>query len=219
MHPDFFVPLNLALPASVKSFFQEVYVDELKGKQSKRRQLGLFPLPESSEAIELKTLVDNFLLPLGLRSGAFGAFALNPLVKDNNIHVDAMRLNTRLSFYELAETPGSINWYADDGTGYEDWRPSYLGGKDILDYRYPWVDELQAGKRTWAQCPQPIYSVTTDVPSAFIMTALPHNVVQGPGFRITVSCQVVDAQTGSVENTWTKVRDYFNSTVSPASAS
>lgn len=219
MHPDFFVPLNLALPASVKSFFQEVYVDELKGKQSKRRQLGLFPLPESSEAIELKTLVDNFLLPLGLQSGAFGAFALNPSVKDNNIHVDAMRLNTRLSFYELAETPGSINWYADDGTGYEDWRPSYLGGKDILDYRYPWVDELQAGKRTWAQCPQPIYSVTTNVPSAFIMTALPHNVVQGPGFRITVSCQVVDAQTGSVENTWTKVRDYFNSTVSPANAS
>lgn len=219
MHPDFFVPLNLTLPASVKNFFQEVYVDELKGKQSKRKQLGLFPLPDSSEAIELKTLVDNFLLPLGLRSGAFGAFALNPSVKDNNIHVDAMRLNTRLSFYELAETPGQINWYADDGTGYEDWRPSYLGGKPILDYRYPWVDELQAGKRTWAQCPQPIYSVTTDVPSAFIMTALPHNVVQGPGFRITVSCQVVDNNTGSVENTWTKVRDYFNSTVLPASAS
>lgn len=219
MHPDFFVPLDLTLPASVKSFFQEVYVDELKGKQSKRKQLGLFPLPDSTEAIELKTLVDNFLLPLGLKSGAFGAFALNPMVRDNNIHVDAMRLNTRLSFYELAESPGRINWYADDGTGYEDWRPSYLGSKDILDYRYPWVDELQAGKRTWDQCPEPVYSVTTNVPSAFIMTALPHNVVQGPGFRITVSCQVVDAQSGSVENTWIKVKDYVNSTVSLANAS
>jgi hypothetical protein len=219
MHPDFFIPLNLALPASVKSFFQEVYVDELRGKQSQRRQLGLFPLPDSTQAVELKTLVDDFLQPIGLRSGAFGAFVLNPLVKDNNIHVDAMRLNTRLSFYELAETPGSINWYADDGTGYEDWRPSYLGGRPILDYRYPWVDELQAGKRTWAQCPEPVYSVTTNVPSALIMTALPHNVVQGPGFRITVSCQVVDSETGSVEHTWAKVRSYFNSTVSPASAS
>jgi hypothetical protein len=219
MHTDFFVPLNLTLPASVKSFFQEAYVDELKGKQSKRKQLGLFPLPASNEAIELKTLVDNFLLPLGLRSGAFGAFALNGSVRDTNVHVDAMKLNTRLSFYELAETPGQINWYADDGTGYEDWRPSYLGGEPILDYRYPWVDELQSKKRSWADCPTPVYSVTTSVPSAFIMTALPHNVVQGSGFRITVSCQVVDAETGSVEHTWAKVRSYFNSTVSPANAS
>lgn len=212
MHADFFVPLSLTLPESVKSFFKEAYVDNLKIKQSVRRQLGLFPLPESSEAIELRTLVDDFLLPMGLRSGAFGAFALNPSVKDTNIHVDAMRLNTRLSFYELAETPGTINWYADDGTGYEDWRPSYLGGNSILDYRYPWVDELQSGQRTWAQCPQPVYSVTTNVPSAFIMTALPHNVVQGSGFRITVSCQVVDIDTGSVENTWTKVKDHFKPT-------
>lgn len=218
MHTDFFVPLNLTLPNKVKSFFQEVYVDELKLKQSQRKQLGLFPLPDSVEAIELKELVDNFLQPLGLRSGAFGAFALNKSTRDNNIHVDAMRLNTRLSFYELAETPGEINWYADDGTGYEDWRPSYLGGQPILDYRYPWVDELQAGKRTWADCPAPAYSVTTDVPSAFIMTSLPHHVVQGSGFRITISCQVVDTKTGSVENTWTKVRSYFNSTVLLASA-
>jgi hypothetical protein len=123
-----------------------------------------------------------------------------------------MRLNTRLSFYELAETPGQINWYADDGTGYEDWRPSYLGGEPILDYRYPWVDELQKGKRTWAECPSPIYSVTTDVPSALIMTALPHHVVQGPGFRITISCQVVDINTGSVENTWQSVKNYFTPT-------
>lgn len=212
MHTDFFIPLNLTLPDKVKSFFKQVYVDELKSKQAPRRQLGLFPLPDSVEAVELKELVDNFLEPIGLRSGAFGAFALNKLVKDNNIHVDAMRLNTRLSFYELAETPGQINWYADDGTGYEDWRPSYLGGQPILDYRYPWVDELQAGKRTWAECPQPVYSVTTDVPSALIMTALPHNVVQGSGFRITVSCQVVDIDTGSVENTWQKVKAYFTPT-------
>jgi len=218
MHADFFVPLNLTLPSRVRSFFEEVYVDELKSKQSQRKQLGLFPLPESAEAIELKDLVDNFLQPIGLRSGAFGAFALNKSTKDNNIHVDAMRLNTRLSFYELAETPGQINWYADDGTGYEDWRPSYLGGKPILDYRYPWVDELQSGKRTWANCPAPVYSVTTDVPSALIMTALPHNVVQGSGFRITISCQVVDINTGSVENTWQKVKDYFTPIVLPASA-
>jgi len=212
MHTDFFIPLNLTLPDKVKSFFKEVYVDDLKLKQSHKRQLGLFPLPDSVEATELKDLVDNFLEPVGLRSGAFGAFALNKSVKDNNIHVDAMRLNTRLSFYELAETPGQINWYADDGTGYEDWRPSYLGGNNILDYRYPWIDELQSGKRTWAQCPLPIHSVTTDVPSALIMTALPHNVVQGSGFRITVSCQVVDASNGSVENTWQKVKDYFTPT-------
>jgi len=212
MHTDFFVPLQLTLPTKLKDFLKEFYLDELKLKQSQRKQLGLFPLPSSIEAIELKEAVDVFLEPIGLRSGAFGAFALNKSTRDNNIHVDAMRLNTRLSFYELAETPGQINWYADDGTGYEDWRPSYLGGEPILDYRYTWIDELQAGTRTWDQCPAPIYSVNTDVPSALIMTALPHHVVQGPGFRITVSCQVLDINTGSVENTWQNVKKYFNST-------
>ena len=212
MHPDFFIPLNLTLPNGVKRFLKEAYVDELKSKQAPKRQLGLFPLPDSVESTELKELVDEFLQPIGLKSGAFGAFALNKSTKDNNIHVDAMRLNTRLSFYELAEAPGQINWYADDGTGYEDWRPSYLGGAPILDYRYPWVDELQSGKRTWAQCPQPVYSVITSVPSALIMTALPHHVVQGAGFRVTVSCQVVDIDTGDVTTTWQKVKSYFNST-------
>lgn len=212
MYNDFFIPLNLTLPNGVKRFLKEAYVDELKSKQAPKRQLGLFPLPDSVESTELKELVDEFLQPIGLKSGAFGAFALNKSTKDNNIHVDAMRLNTRLSFYELAEAPGQINWYADDGTGYEDWRPSYLGGVPILDYRYPWVDELQSGKRTWAQCPQPVYSVTTSVPSALIMTALPHHVVQGAGFRVTVSCQVVDIDTGDVTTTWQKVKSYFNST-------
>jgi len=212
MHTDFFIPLNLTLPNGVKRFLKEAYVDELKSKQAPKRQLGLFPLPDSVESTELKELVDEFLQPIGLKSGAFGAFALNKSTKDNNIHVDAMRLNTRLSFYELAEAPGQINWYADDGTGYEDWRPSYLGGAPILDYRYPWVDELQSGKRTWAQCPQPVYSVITSVPSALIMTALPHHVVQGAGFRVTVSCQVVDIDTGDVTTTWQKVKSYFNST-------
>jgi hypothetical protein len=64
MHADFFVPLNLTLPSRVRSFFEEVYVDELKSKQSQRKQLGLFPLPESAEATELKELVDNFLQPI-----------------------------------------------------------------------------------------------------------------------------------------------------------
>lgn len=148
---------------------------------------------------------------MGLASGAFGAFALNGNTKDVNIHVDAMKLNTRLSFYELAETPGTISWWQDDGTGYEDWKPSYLGGSAILDYRFKWVDELQEGKRTWDECPSPIFSTSTDVPSALVMTALPHNVTQGPGFRITVSCQVVDRKTRSVENTWATVQSYFNS--------
>lgn len=218
-HPDFFCPLSLKLPQTAKSFLKEFFVDDLKEKQSKKRQLGLYPLPDSTALIELKELVDTFLAPLDLASGAYGAFALNGATNDTNIHVDAMRLNTRLSFYELAETPGVINWWQDDSTGYETWRPSYLGGEPILDYRFPWVDELQQGKRTWDQCPQPIFSTSTAVPSAFAMTALPHNVVQGSGFRITVSCQVIDRKTRSVENTWQAVKAYFNSIALPANAS
>lgn len=218
-HLDFFIPLELRLPQSTKKFLQENFVNELHDAQSKRRQLGLFPLPESTELKELNELVDNFLAPIGLASGAFGAFALNGNVKDVNIHVDAMRLNTRLSFYELAESPGIISWWEDDGTGYEDWRPSYLGGTPILDYRFPWIDELQQKKRTWDECPKPIFSTSTNVPSALVMTSLPHNVTQGLGFRITVSCQVVDRKTKSVEHTWETVKKYFSSTALPASAS
>ncbi len=219
MHPDFFIPLSLTIPATTKKFLQEFFVDDLQTQQSKKRQLGLYPLPDVAELKELKSLVEEFLNPIGLSAGSYGAFALNQAVNDDNIHVDAMRLNTRLSFYELAETPGTIQWYADDGTGYEDWRSSYLGEQKILDYRYPWIDELQTGKRTWDQCPRPIHTEITNVPSALVMTALPHNVVQGPGFRITVSCQVVDLDTRSVENTWQKVKSHFNSIAWPASAS
>lgn len=219
-HLDFFIPLELKLPQSTKAFLQESFVDELRGLQSKRKHLGLFPLPQSPALRDLEELVNSFLKPMGLASGAFGAFALNGGVHDVNIHVDAMKLNTRLSFYELAETPGEITWWGNDGTGYEDWRPSYLGGAPILDYRYPWIDELQQGKRTWNDCPEPIFKTATAVPSALVMTALPHNVTQGPGFRITVSCQVVDSTNGSVEGTWNKVRNYFtNSTAWPANAS
>lgn len=214
MHPDYFFPLEIRLPGQVKSFLLEFFADDIRKKQSTRRQLGLYNLPKSANLAVLEEEVDNFLQPMGLVAGSFGAFALNGNVKDTNIHVDANRLNTRLSFYELAETPGEIRWWADDGTGYEAWTPSYLSGSPIMDYRYPWIDELQAGKRSWNECPQPIFKVTTNVPSALVMTALPHNVTQGNGFRITVSCQVADRDSQSLENTWIKVRNYFlNSTV------
>lgn len=217
-HPDYFCPLSLKLPQTAKSFLQEFFVDDLKEQQSKKRQLGLYPLPDSTALVELKELVDNFLAPLELAAGSYGAFALKESTQDVNIHVDAMRLNTRLSFYELAETPGVINWWQDDGTGYEAWRPSYLGGGPILDYRFPWVDDLQAGKRTWDEVPKPVFGTSTAVPSALVMTALPHNVFQGPGFRITVTCQIVNRQTRSVENTWRQVQQHFNSIALPASA-
>lgn len=214
MHPDFFFPLELRLPFEVKDFLLEFFADELRKKQATRRQLGLYNLPDSSALAPLKELVDSFLQPMGLTAGAYGAFALNDSVVDTNIHIDANQLNTRLSFYELAETPGEIQWWADDGTGYESLRSSYLSDTTIIDYRYPWIDELQSGKRSWQDCPLPVFKTKTNVPSALVMTALPHNVVQGPGFRITVSCQVLDRTTRSLENTWAKVKNHFsNSTV------
>lgn len=205
---DYFIPLALSLPTSVKILLQQQFVDELHSTHSTKSQLGLYQMPQLTE---LEEQVDNFLGPLGLAAGAYGAFALNGSTRDVNVHIDAMKLNTRLSFYELAETPGEIHWYADDGTGYESWRPSYLGSSNILDYRFPWIDELQAGTRTWAQCPDPVFKTSTAVPSAFVMTALPHNVVQGAGFRITVSCQILNRQTRSVENTWQQVKQHFSS--------
>lgn len=216
MQNDFFVPLTLTLPEETKVLLREHFISELHTKQSTRSQLGLYPTPQS---YELESMVDEFLGPMGLKAGAFGTFALMPNIRDVNVHVDAMKLNTRLSFYELADAPGEIHWYSDTEDGYEAWRPSYLGGNPILDYRYKWVDELQEGKRTWEECPKPIYKVVTDVPSALVLTSLPHSVVQGNGFRITVSCQVVDRKTLSVENTWNKVNEYFNSIALLASAS
>lgn len=213
MHPDFFFPLELRLPAEVKDFLLEVFTDDLRKKQSSRRQLGLYNLPNSPALAPLMEMVDRFLHPMDLAAGSYGAFALNGSVVDTNIHVDANRLNTRLSFYELAETPGLIQWWADDGTGYESLRSSYLSDTTIVDYRYPWIDELQSGERNWKTCPTPIFKTKTNVPSALVMTALPHNVVQGPGFRITVSCQVVDRLSGSLENTWVKVKNYFSSSI------
>ncbi len=208
MQNDFFIPLNLRLPEETKVLLREHFIFDLHNKQSQRTQLGLYPTPASPE---LESMVDDFLGPMGLKAGAFGTFALLPNSRDKNVHVDAMKLNTRLSFYELAEAPGEIHWYSDSEDGYEAWRPSYLGGSPILDYRYKWVDELQENKRTWDESPVPIYKVSTDVPSALVMTSLPHNVVQGNGFRITVSCQVVNRKTNSVENTWAMVKSYFSS--------
>lgn len=51
--------------------------------------------------------------------------------------------------------------------------------------------KLRTGEITWDQVPAANYKATTDCSSALLRTDWPHTVFQGPGMRITVSCQIV----------------------------
>lgn len=214
---DFFIPLDLKLdPVEKDNFakhFAKKYLPELDNMTNLSVADGNVKefFPKSYEQ------ANNLLRPLSLCARAMTLFVSPPTpnIEDcRNVHMDSTKtkdgdvfpLEARLSYYEMAEVPGIIRWYPaneDNSTG------EVFEGKNSRIYATEWITALRQGKLSWEDAPDYIHSTTTSVPSALLRTNLPHNVIQGPGIRITVSCQIQWINSKSPVGTWQHIRDKY----------
>lgn len=205
-HPSFFIPLELKLPQEDVDALNNGIIQQLQTQHLQSQRLWF----NSSHAVghdfaATRRLADAYLKPMGLCTEVMGVFVVNANIYDRNIHSDSARLETRLNFYQMAQSPGVVRWFPDTGDGYESYNKN-LDGVEFLDYTWPWVADFKSNKLSWEDIPDPIWSTSTACASALVRTDLPHHVIQGPGLRITITCRVVDSITGSTQDTWRKIK-------------
>lgn len=210
-HSDFFIPLKLTLPDEDKVKLQELVIPQLRVQHKDSKRLWF----NSSTAVQhdfkaTQELANSFLGNYNLKADVMGVFIVNPNLYDRNIHSDSARLETRLNFYEMAEAPGIVRWFEDTGDGYDSYNKN-LDGIEFLDYTWPWVEKFKRKEIDWKDLPPVAHSTSTACPSALVRTNYPHHVIQGPGLRITVTCRVVDKETGSTTGTWSRLKEQFTS--------
>ena len=154
---------------------------------------------------ETQKLANEFLSQYNLEADTMGIFVVNANTYDWNIHCDSARLQTRLNFYELTTAPGVVRWFPDTNDGYEEIHKN-IEGNEFVDYVWPWVIEFKQQHRDWSKVPPAVWSTYTSCTSALVRTNLPHHVVQGNETRITITCKVVDKDTKSTVNTWSRLQ-------------
>lgn len=204
---DYFIPLTLVLPDVDKEALKSGVVQALLEQHKDDQRLYFNPEHTLGYSLDAtRAVADTLLNPLGLRAGTMGIFIVCPNLFDKNVHVDAGKLEARINFYDLTTGNGAIRWFPDTGDGYDDYDIN-LGGTRILDFTYPWVMDLKAGKIGWEDVPLTIFESTTNTSSALVRTNLPHHVIQGNGWRVTVTAQIVDIATGSTTGTWAKLKN------------
>jgi len=206
-HPEFFIPLNLKLPDEDKTALQEHVINRLREQHKNSTRLWFnSALASGHKFTATQDIANAFLDSYGLRADIMGVFIVNPNLYDRNIHSDSGRLETRLNFYEMTEAPGVVRWFEDTGDGYDDYRKN-LDGIEFLDYTWPWVDKFKRQQLDWKDLPPVVHSTSTACDSALVRTNYPHHVIQGNGLRITVTCRVVDKETGSTTGTWSRLKN------------
>jgi hypothetical protein len=204
-HPDFFIPLDLRIPQVDLDTLNNGIISNLAQQHKGSNRLWFNSAITSGDPLlATQKVANDFLNPIGLRAGVMGIFIVNPNTYDKNIHCDAGKMETRLNFYELTISEGIVRWFPDTNDGFNDYTKN-LDGVEIIDYTWPWVLDLKKGKIGWKDVPNPIWSSSTNCPSALVRTNLPHHVIQGNGLRVTVTCQVVDIETELVTDTWKKI--------------
>lgn len=206
---DYFIPLTLTLPEVDKLALQAGVVQTLLDAHKDSHRL--YFNPESILDYKLdatREVADAFLNPFGLCAETMGIFIVRPNLFDKNVHVDAGKLEARLNFYDLTTGYGAIRWFPHSEDGYAD-SDVNLEGTTIVDYTYPWVMDLKAGRIGWDKVPDTVFESTTNTPSALVRTNLPHHVIQGNGWRVTVTARIVDIATGSSDGVWDKIKSQF----------
>jgi hypothetical protein len=117
-------------------------------------------------------------------------------------------LEARLSYYEIAESPGAIRWWNYlPNTGITVFPPDPVNGtQERISCFADCVEDLRTDQISWDDIPDPDFSTVSSAPSAILRTNRFHHVIQGPGLRVTVSCQLVWADTGSPEGVWEHIQ-------------
>jgi hypothetical protein len=210
----YFYPLSLAIDPEEKESF---IANQLPALQTKYAGTGhglvnvgtvteLFPktIAQTNQLIEL----------LGLRTRAVTLFAGDADSTSYAIHADGVYYNrqptlleARLSYYELAESPGTICWWdsRDLPITIKEY-PATEYSQARVNVMADCVEDLAAGRIQWHDLPGPVFETQSNVPSAILRTNQPHTVVQGHGFRITISCQLVFAD-GNPTGVWEHIEN------------
>lgn len=210
-HPEFFYPLGLRLDPGEKERFINTtlvpYKNKIEGSGNGLSNVG------NADGQFLKTIAqtNEFLKPLGLKARRMTLFLSDQSQTSWAVHCDGIRgpngpaiLEARLSYYEIAEAPGAIRWWntlPNSGVNVFPADP-VQGIQERINCFADCAEGLRTNQLSWSDIPKPDFSTVSSVPSAILRTNRFHHVIQGPGTRVTVSCQLVWADTGSPEGVW-----------------
>jgi hypothetical protein len=214
-HPEFFYPLGLKLdPVEKENFIKTALVphrNKIEGSN-----YGLSNVGNADKSFP-KTIVatNEFLKPLGLVTRRLTLFLSDQSQTSWVIHCDGVRgpdgpalLEARLSYYEIAEQPGAIRWWNYlPNAGVKVYPPDeQLGTQERISCFADCAEQLKDDKMTWDDIPPPDFSTVSSAPSAILRTNRFHHVIQGPGLRVTVSCQLVFPD-GSPIGVWEHIQN------------
>jgi hypothetical protein len=214
-HPEFFYPLDLRLdPEEKENFIRTAlvpYKNKVEGSGNGLSNVG------NADASFPRTIArtDEFVKPLGLKTRRMTLFLSDQGQTSWVIHCDGVRgpngpamLEARLSYYEIAESPGAIRWWNYLPNAGIDVSPAdpVNGTQERISCFADCVEDLHTGRISWDDIPKPDFSTVSSAPSAILRTNRFHHVIQGPGLRVTVSCQLVWADTGSPEGVWEHIQ-------------
>jgi hypothetical protein len=196
-NPNYFFPLDLKLDPVEKANFIATglvpYLSQISGSGYGLSNVG------NADHYFPNTIAqtNDFVQPLGLSVRRVTMFLSDKSRSSWVIHSDGVWYNkkpaileARLSYYEIAAAPGAIRWWDDLAATLQ-----VIPANDTNQQRVTKIadcaEQIRDEKINWADIPEPVFSVVTSLPSALLRTNKLHHVIQGPGIRVTLACQLV----------------------------
>lgn len=214
-NPEYFFPLELKMDPVERDAFWNYFENTMLANVGSN---ALYSPMRDAKTHLPRTLIqtNEFLKPLNLQVRNFTVFVSGADAVGKNIHVDGTQqvdgtdviLEARLSYYEMACAPGIIRWFPKT----EEYIKEIINkpGMYALHWLLPWITDLKQGRVGWEGVPDYAFATSTNTPSALLRTNLPHHVMQGPGVRLTISGQLVFADTKSPVGVWDHIEKNFN---------
>jgi hypothetical protein len=197
-NPEYFFPLSLKLDPEEKANFIATGLVPHRNKIT-GTQHGLSNVGNADQYFPRTIAQTNeFVKPLGLEVRRVTLFLSDKSQTSWVVHSDGVWYNkkpaileARLSYYEIADAPGAIRWWDDNLKSTLQVIPATDRTQERVSSIADCAEDLRTDRITWADIPQPAFSAVTSSPSALLRTNRLHHVIQGPGLRVTVACQLV----------------------------
>lgn len=208
----YFIPLDLRIDPVEKEHFVRKHIPELKKKYANSGQ-GLANVGNVTKLFP-KTIAqtNQYVDSLGLTTRAVTLFAGDANTASWVIHADGVYYNdkpalleARLSYYELAESPGIIRWWDNLPMVMQE-LPATAHSAARLNVMAECAELLRDRYIGWDELPPVTFEAETSVASAILRTDHAHHVIQGSGLRITISCQLVFAD-GNPHGVWEHIKN------------
>lgn len=212
-NPNYFFPLDLKLDPEEKANFIATglvpHIDKITGTGHGLSNVG------NADDYFPKTIAqtNEFIKPFGLHVRRVTLFLSDKSQTSWVIHSDGVWfkrqpsiLEARLSYYEIASAPGAIRWWDNNLPGTLQVIPATEYTQERVTCMADCAEDIQTEKIGWADIPEPAFATVTSSPSALLRTNRLHHVIQGPGTRVTVACQLV-WPSGNPVGVWTHIQN------------